>query len=204
MSELTKASLEKLLLNLDEDRDLAAKKYETLHVGLVKFFSWRGCAFPDENADEVMDRVASRLDGGEEIRNVGQYAIGVARLLFFEIEKQRQRQETALRQLPREETSKAPSGQDEAVLEYLRHCLQNLPRQSYQMVIAYYREERGSKIELRKKLAHEMGISSQTFRKRLQRIRSGLEQCVAACLNDGVLPNRHRASAVTKSAIAPQ
>ena len=182
MAELTKDSLEKLLLCLDEDRELAAKKYETLRLGLVRFFEWRGCAFPEEHADEAIDRVASKLDQGEEIGNMGQYAIGVARYVFLEVVKERQKQEAVLRQLPRETVVEDPFA-SEARLKCIRHCLQSLPRENYEMVIAYYREDGGNKIVLRKGMAQQLGISPRALRMRLQRIRAGLERCAADCLN---------------------
>lgn len=182
MAELTKDSLEKLLLSLGEDRELAARRYETLRLGLVRFFEWRGCAFPEEHADEVIDRVASRIDQGQEIGNIGQYAIGVARFVFLEIVKQRQRQETALRQLPPDAVRKEVPA-EEARLQCVRHCLGALPSRSSEMVIAYYSEERGNKLASRKKLAQHLGISSHALRMRLQRIRAGLERCVSDCLN---------------------
>ena len=181
MAELTKDSLEKLLLSLDEDRELAAKKYETLRLGLVRFFEWHGCAFPEEHADGAIDRVASKLDQGEEIGNIGQYAIGVARFLFLEIVRERQKQEAVLRQLPQETVVEDSSA--EARLECLRHCLQSLSRENYEMVIAYYREDGGNKIVLRKGMAQQLGISPRALRMRLQRIRAGLERCVSDCLN---------------------
>ena len=42
---LSKDALEKLFVHLDEDRELAGKKYETLRLGLIKFFEWRGALF---------------------------------------------------------------------------------------------------------------------------------------------------------------
>jgi DNA-directed RNA polymerase specialized sigma24 family protein len=181
VAELTKDSLEKLLLRLDEDRELAAKKYETSRLGLVRFFEWRGCAFPEEHADEVIDRVASKLDQGEEIGNIGQYAIGVARFLFLEIVRERQKRETVLRQLP--QTVVEDPSASEARLECIRHCLQSLSRENYEMVIAYYRDDGGNKIVLRKGMAQQLGISPRALRMRLQRIRARLERCASDCLS---------------------
>lgn len=182
MRELTKSSLEKLLLGLDQDRELAPRKYEILRLGLVRFFEWRGCDFPEEHADEVIDRVALKLDQGEEIANVSHYAIGVARLLFLEIVKQQRRQEDALRQLPMEGI-RDRSTAEETRLECIRCCLQTLPVENSKLVLAYYSQERGNKIALRRKLAQGMGISSHALRMRLQRIRAHLEQCLNECLN---------------------
>lgn len=182
MAELTKVSLEKLLLSLDEDRDVAAKRYETLRLGLIRFFEWRGCAYPDEHADEVIDRVASKIDRGEEIGKISQYAIGVARFLFLEIVKERQKQEAMLSELSREAILEETSA-EEARLECVRHCLQALPKDNYELVIAYYSDMGEEKISERKKLAQRLGISPQALRMRLQRIRAGLERCASDCMD---------------------
>jgi DNA-directed RNA polymerase specialized sigma24 family protein len=122
---LTKDSLEKLLLHLDDDRERAGEKYETLRLGLVRFFEWRGCAFPEDHADESIDRVARKIVEGEEIRNIQSYITAVARFLFMEIVKQRQKQQAALSQLPHEPVRQGPAD-DDARLECVRRCLQAL------------------------------------------------------------------------------
>jgi DNA-directed RNA polymerase specialized sigma24 family protein len=180
-SVLTKDSLERLLLYLDEDREHAGEKYETLRVGLVRFFEWRGCAFPEDHADEAIDRVARKIVEGEEIRNIQSYITAVARFLFMEIMKQRQKQQAALSQLPYEPVRQEPAD-DDARLECVRRCLQALAPESSRLVMAYYQDEGRNKIEVRKKLAQQLGISAHTLRMRLQRLREKLEECVSDCL----------------------
>lgn len=180
---LTKESLEKLLLWLDEDRKRAGEKYETLRLGLVRFFEWRGCVFPEDHADETIDRVAQKIVQGEEVRNIFSYSAGVARFVFMEIVKEREKQQVALRQLPadpiQEET---PNPNEDAQLECLRGCLQSLPPESYQLLMTYYQDTGRNKIAARKKLAQELGVSQHTLRMRLQRLRAKVEECVVDCL----------------------
>jgi len=178
---LTKDSLERLLLHLDEDRERAGEKYETLRLGLVRFFEWRGCAFPEDHADEAIDRVARKIVQGEEIRNIQSYTAAVARFVFMEIIKQREKQQSALNQLPYEPVQQELPA-DDARLECVRRCLQALAPESSRLVITYYQDEGRNKIEVRKKLAQQLGISPQTLRMRLQRLRAKLEECVGECL----------------------
>jgi DNA-directed RNA polymerase specialized sigma24 family protein len=179
---LSKDALDKLLLHLDRDRERAGEKYETLRRGLIKFFEWRGCAFPEDHADDTIDRVARKIIQGEEIRNVYSYTSGVARFVFLEMVKEREKQQIALRHLPSEQMPEEIPD-DEARVECLRRCLQALPAESSQLVMDYYRDEGRNKIDLRKKLAQQHDISAQTLRMRLQRLRTKLEECVADCLN---------------------
>ncbi len=179
---LSKDALEKLLFHLDEDRERAGEKYETLRLGLIRFFEWRGCAFSEDHADETIDRVARRIVQGEEIRNIHNYTAGVARFVFMEIVKEREKQQMALRQLPPDPV-REENPEDDTRAECLRRCLQALPPESLQLMMDYYRSEGRNKIDLRKKLAQQRDISAHTLRMRLQRLRGKLEECIADCLN---------------------
>ena len=55
---LTQESFAALLLFLDADRERAGEKYEELRRTLIRFFEWRGAPFPEEHADETLNRVA--------------------------------------------------------------------------------------------------------------------------------------------------
>ena len=82
--ELTTQAFTRLLERLGDDEEQAAKKYEDLRHTLIRFFEWRGAPFPEEHADETFNRLARKLDEGVEIRNIGEYAYTVARLVWLE------------------------------------------------------------------------------------------------------------------------
>ncbi|HTD24465.1 MAG TPA: sigma-70 family RNA polymerase sigma factor [Terriglobales bacterium] len=178
---LTKEALEKLLTCLDEDRERAGEKYQTLRTGLARFFEWRGCAFPEDHADEAIDRVARKIAQGEEIRNIQSYVTAVARFVSMEVVKEREKHQAALSLLPRDPVRQEPVDEDTR-LECVRRCLQALAPESSQLIIAYYQDDGRNKIAVRKKLAQQLGISPHTLRMRLQRLRSKLEECVVDCL----------------------
>ena len=54
---LTHVALAKFLACLYSDDDRAGEKYEAIRLRLVKYFDWRGVHFPDECADETINRV---------------------------------------------------------------------------------------------------------------------------------------------------
>src|SRR5512138_898422 len=81
---LTEEAFTRLLAHLDPERERAGEKYETLRLTLMKFFDWRGAHFPDEYADETLNRVARRIESGETIRDIATYCHGVARMIFLE------------------------------------------------------------------------------------------------------------------------
>ena len=58
---LTQEAFDALLGWLDADREVAARKYETIRLRLVKIFVCRGCADAEDLADETINRVVAKL-----------------------------------------------------------------------------------------------------------------------------------------------
>jgi RNA polymerase sigma factor (sigma-70 family) len=181
---LTRESLDKLLICLDPDRERAGEKYENLRRTLVSFFEWRGCPFPEEQADETLNRAARKLGEGTPIHNLQGYCYGVARRLALELAQQQSRE------AQREELSDdlpAPSAGEEGWererrLECFEHCLRSLPVESQVLIIQYYQAEKRAKIDNRAKLAQRLSIPLNTLRVRAYRIREQLDACIANCL----------------------
>src|ERR1051325_2580533 len=92
---LTQEAFSKFLHCLDADIGRAAEIYETIRGKLINFFTWRGCQFPEDHADEAINRVIRKLDEGETIREPSTYVYGVARMLILEIVKEREKQSNA-------------------------------------------------------------------------------------------------------------
>src|SRR5215510_15824025 len=99
MWTLTQEAFDKLLVTLGGDRDSGSEKYLEIRTNLTRFFEWRGCSFPEDHADETINRIARKIDEGEQILNPAGYAMGVARLLCLELMKSRQREQTALNEI---------------------------------------------------------------------------------------------------------
>src|SRR5881392_2187662 len=97
---LTQEAFDKLLHALDGDRERAGNIYQETRSNLIRFFEWRGCPFPEDHADETINRVAKRILEGEKILNPAGYYLGVARMLLLEINKESVKQQQALRELP--------------------------------------------------------------------------------------------------------
>jgi RNA polymerase sigma factor (sigma-70 family) len=191
---LTREAFDKLLACLDPDRDRAAEKYEAIRESLIIFFEHRRSYSPEDLADETINRVARKLDEGQQIYtgNPASYFYGVARNLIKE-----QWQATA--QPSPKDGSLSPgkeisvgsddSKQDEVKrqeielrLECLERCLGKLPKRTQELVIRYYQGESGAKINNRNQLARELGISRNALNNRVLRIRVKMEDCVQDCL----------------------
>lgn len=180
---ITPEAFECLLASLDADREQAGQKYVRLRLKLVKYFEWRGAAFPDREADVTINRVARRIAEGQEIHNLNAYAHGVARLVFSEWRRAYQKEREAFGSAPPVEAQEPEAGLDaEAQSACLDRCLRALPEETRALILGYYEEEKGRKIERRKRLAARLGIPLNALRIRAHRIRVGLEACMHECV----------------------
>ena len=178
---LNQEAFDKLLVAFDADRETAGRKYLEIRNNLTRFFEWRGCSFPEDHADETINRMAKRVFEGEAILNHSGYAMGVARLLLLEINKGRQREQSALAEIGAAPDVYVPEDDDESRLTCLRSCLQTLSPDNRELILQYYQGEKGEKIENRKKLLDRLGIPVNTLRMRALRLRERLQTCVEEC-----------------------
>lgn len=181
---LTREALDALLDALGPDREQAGAQYETIRRKLVRLFEWRGCAFPDELADETINRVARRMAGGVELRSSDPfgYFCGVAHLVYKEVLRRQKREHDALESgdwppIGGEEPSNDPR------LDLLRDCLQGLDEEQRRLVLQYHQED--NHINSRKVLSLELGVPMNALRIRVHRLRRRLEECVEEKLRPG-------------------
>lgn len=180
---LTQEAFEKLLNSFSTDRDKAGAEYELTRRKLVRFFEWRAVESADERADETINRVARRIDEGQTIENLRSYFYGVARMVFMEALKERERTPVSLDDAPQTLRDRASeTSEPEARVVCLDQCLDALPAENRRLIVDYYQEERRAKIELRQELADRLNIPLNALRIRAHRIRNTLEQCINRCL----------------------
>lgn len=179
---LTQEAFDQLLAALGPDRESAGEKYLEVRGNLIRFFEWRGCSFPEDHADETINRVAKRISEGEEIRNPIGYFLGAARMLALEIQKERAKERQALSELANAEAASYQFEELEPRVECLERCLKNLPTENRELIVQYYQGERGAKIENRKRLTDRFKVPLNTLRMRALRLREKLLICVENCL----------------------
>ena len=181
---LTESAFGRLLDHLDGDRERAAGRYEELRRVLLRFFEWRGAPFPEEHTDVTFDRVARKLAEGVAVENVARYSYGVARLVLLEALKGPDRKREQMDLHPRMPASEPPpeSAAKEARLACLDDCLQGLPAESRDMILAYYMDDKRGRIEGRRRLAERLGLRAEALANRAQRLRDKLERCVTTCV----------------------
>ena len=188
MSGLTPESFEILLAQLHPDRERAGELYEGIRRRLIRLFEWRGCAFPEDLADDTFNRVARKLAEGVEFHSPDPYSYfcGVAHLRFKEVSRSAARERRALDAhgdlllptplpvVPDEETG-------DRRLDCLRECLATLKPDQQALVLKYHQGE--GNIRNRKALSEELGIPMNALRIRVHRLRRRLEACLDDCLH---------------------
>lgn len=171
--------LRRLLQRLGPSEDAAGDAYEALRRLLCRYFEVRAAVDAEGLADQVLDRVARRLCDGVDIGEVAAYARGVARLVLLE-----SRRHATTDPLPSDPPM--PDGgvdaDDDAAAACLDGCLRRLEPTTQAHVMAYYSAEGRGRIDGRKRLAAELGVSATALRLRMLRLRLSLEHCVRACL----------------------
>ena len=181
---LTAEAFERLLRLLHPERDQAAVEYERLRDRITGLFRWWGSSRASELADETLDRVARKLEEGAEIRpgSIGAYVRGVARMVFYESSRQQQPDP-----LPDDLELSAPITEHEqsATLSCFDRCMAKFSATERRNLLRYYDDSGERTIEARRRLADELGVSTNVLRVRMHRLRDRLEQCVTGCRADG-------------------
>jgi DNA-directed RNA polymerase specialized sigma24 family protein len=77
------------------------------------------------------------------------------------------------------ETEDEPTAEIE---ECLQECLQKLKGGKRELILGYYAKEKQAKIDHRNELAQKFGITVETLRVRVFRIRESLAECIGRCL----------------------
>jgi len=179
---LTQDSFDGLLALLGNDEETAGQKYLEIRRNLVRLFEWRGCATPDEYADETMNRCARKIAEGAEIRDLATYAIGVARMLLLEMSRERARAPLSLERAPEPFTLPAEPAEDGGRAGCLGCCLAKLSPEDRDFILHYYRGDKGDKIRNRQELTSRFGIPAGTLRMRALRLRERLQKCAHDCV----------------------
>jgi DNA-directed RNA polymerase specialized sigma24 family protein len=180
---LTQEALDGLLACLGPDRDTAAERYLEIRRNLVRLFEWRNCPAPDEYADETINRCARKIGDGEEIRDVGAYCIGIARMLLREANRDPIKETRSLAEAPEPQTPpNQVEGDTEGRVKCLYRCLGQLSVENRDLILAYYQGDKSEKIKNRKALTELFGLRANSLRMRALRLRETLQQCSENCL----------------------
>jgi DNA-directed RNA polymerase specialized sigma24 family protein len=190
-SLLTQLAFDRLLEWLDDGRDTHGQGYLEMRQRLVRYFARRNRPAADDLADETLNRVGRTLaqEGRIAVRPPARYCYLVARFVLLEDVRRAPKEArfvtaSATRASCAGCRSAAKSDDTgeirERRLTRLESCLQRLTPEQRELIVEYYRDARGNRIEHRRELAGRLGISMNALAIRVSRIRGVLVACLAA------------------------
>lgn len=184
---LTQEAFDELLAWLNPDREQAARRYEDIRGRLIRILMHRGCTAAEELADKAINQVARKVSEVKSyyVGDPASYFYGVARNIYRDYCKSRPDEVSAVPELLSVEPPEEPDD-TEAEHECLEKCLGELTPQNRELILEYYREKEGVKIEHHKEMAMRLGITLNALRIIMCRIRTGLKKCMRACLGSEV------------------
>lgn len=192
--QATPESFARLLRWLDGGVDSLGQRYEEMRQRLVTFFDRKNCRNPDELCDETFNRVMKWLEqsGKERDEEPAKICYNTARFVFHESLRrpenaQEDYEEMPLAQQPVEDprvTEKLIEAEEqkENRLGCLQMCSAKLPQDDQELIVQYYYGEQRVKLDNRKRLAAERGMTANALTIRACRVRDKLRNCVTDCM----------------------
>jgi DNA-directed RNA polymerase specialized sigma24 family protein len=172
---LSETSFFRLLARLNADPIVAGEEYEKLRAKLIFFFQRKGCRVPAELGDETINRIARKIEEGQEIENLFKFSFGVARFVLMEHWEDPKREWEPLdEQLL---SSEYDPEFDEHQLQCKKKCLQALSSEERDLIVKNYTFNKSGKEEL----ARALGLTINALRLRVFRIRTKLHGCREKC-----------------------
>jgi RNA polymerase sigma factor (sigma-70 family) len=182
---------DKVLDWLHPDRDLAGENFLEIRSRVTKILVRRQCYAAEELWDETSNRVCHR------VRDVADSYVGDPALYFYAVARLVHKEWLAEEKLKRERLNEwppdppEPDHEVERIHQSLDRCLEKLDRKEHAIILKYYEKETRAKIEQRKALADELGITLNNLRMRVHRINGQLQKCIVACLEDSKTETGH-------------
>src|SRR5689334_24931287 len=101
---LNREAFRQFLSWLDEGVESNGERYLEMRRRLVRYFDFRNCPFPDDLADETLNRVARKLEEKGEIAGAtpAHYCYIVARLVLLESVRRRDHDRSEERRVGKE------------------------------------------------------------------------------------------------------
>lgn len=193
--EIQPEDFHRLLSRLDSDPIRASEAYEQLRQQLISFFSRKQSSLEaEELADRALDEVAKKPDS-YEIKNVTQFAIGVARYLQME----KSRRNSGIIHIVNDQDFAGPDQNPEGTaLERIDHarrvecfvkCMEALKPEERWLVLEYYPAEGHNLEERRRKLCEVLGLDAGALASRMNRLRAKLVKCCSGCYQRQIRKN---------------
>ena len=186
VKDATRNNFDEFINLLGTEPAEAGERYLALRERIERFFDWRGCENPEELTDTVFDRVGRKLLEGEKIENAEAFAVGVAKFVLLESRRETARQVQLDPENPNLKTDSLEKREEDDPeqnyrLKCLDKCLDGMSHENRQLILKYFSTDEESMIPTRRKLAEGLGISLNSLRIKICRLKATLEECVFGC-----------------------
>lgn len=181
---MSKADFDLLLEWLGHDGE-PTTKYLEIQARLIQLFRFNGCDRPEDLADEVISRVATKIPRLENVA-ASHIAVfrGFARNVLHEYWNDLAVFDDRI-QLGDEVTESAVPNMDTGTKELraqcLDGCLSKLEAHDRRLLLEYHEYEQGGKIRHRKRMASLRAMTVNALRVRHCRLKADLMRCVVRC-----------------------
>jgi RNA polymerase sigma factor (sigma-70 family) len=172
----SKATIPALLAALGETPEKSGLEYERLRSKLILFFSRRMLQFPEDLADEALDRLARRIMEGTVIDSIPAFVLGIGRHLA--LEQMKNREETMEDDFWDNVPALSATQSSEEEIARMERCLKTLRPDEAKLIRSYYLATESTPMKARDKLAKRLGISVNTLRQRVFLARRTLRDCM--------------------------
>lgn len=182
--ELGQSEFDALLKLFSDNREEAGKKYEDVRNGLVRFFQFKGCHDPESLADDAINRVASKLDTFDFSRNINPTAFfyGFATNILAEYRRTSNKEVCIEQAQLAAETANAEDDLEDNRTFCLQECMAKLNVKDRELIVKYFASEGRDKIERRREICDELGLSTVALHTRIFRLKTRLKACIEGCI----------------------
>jgi DNA-directed RNA polymerase specialized sigma24 family protein len=190
--QLTDETLACLLRALHADQSLALERYQRLQQRLILFFMRHRSIFPEDLADEVINRLARAFYEGRAIASPEAFSLGVARMVLREEQTRLLREQRTYQESERNRKDiTLTSSESDCEIEAQEAELAALPPAARSMLTQYHAGSGAERINGRQRLAQDMGLSMGALRKRIFDLQTSVRRSVMRALGEsGSLPER--------------
>ena len=174
----TPEEFEKFLLWLDSDRDAAGRRLIVIQTRLAQIFVSRGCTDAESLVDEVVNRVAVRIDACRAKYNDPlRCCLGFLDYVHHEYLREQRKMLNA-----QEPPKPRPADELEKEDRCLESCLGNLATPERDLFKRYFDGEKRVRITNRQKLAEELKLTANALRIQAHRLLKRVRVCMEECL----------------------
>ena len=173
--EITAEKFANFLAWLNPKTDEAGADYERLRFRLITYFAGRNCRFPEDLADETINRVTLKINQ-VTIENKLGFCYGVAKNVLLE-SLRKEKDHLNIDEIQVAVKENQPQFSDHC----LERCLQELSNENRKLILDYFSENKSAKITMRERVAETLEMSKGALRMKVMRIKQSLKKCLTEC-----------------------